>query len=122
MSNFAIAALVWLALAAHIMVGIAVWRRWTTLPLVPMLNFVMAFGVVIYWVQRWIGAYVKHYKLYATDQLLPLYAILVCLVSALSVAGKLSTTVPNWIVFALQAAVTLAAVVFVMNFKITRLI
>ncbi len=122
MSDFIITGIVYLALAAHIVVGVVAWRRFSTLPLVPVLNFIMAFGVLVYWVQRWYDALTKGIKLDATDQLLPAYATLVCILSVLFLAGKITTSVPNWIVFVLHLLAVEAALLFMLNFKITRLI
>jgi hypothetical protein len=99
----------------------AVWRRWSTLPLLPLLNLVVAAGVLAYWAGKWYGYVFKHITWYATDQLLPLCAIGVCCLSGATLAGKYSGTWPHWCVFGVDMLVLLAAALFFSLFNMDRL-
>ena len=117
-----VATLTWLALAVHVIVGILVWRRVTSVPLLPWLNLVMALGVLSYWIPRWISYVTRGIIWYATDQLVPLFALVVVVLAAFSLTGRMHTMVPHWVIYAIHFAVSIAAVVFVSTFRITRLI
>jgi hypothetical protein len=111
----------WAAIVAHAGVLVATRYRRSDVRLVPSLNLVMAMCVLLYWMPRWYS-YVKGVAWYATDQLLPLYALLVCVVSGLALSGHYRGTTPHWILFGLHALVCVAAAVFLGTFRITRLI
>ncbi|MEP6781511.1 MAG: hypothetical protein ABJC26_16555 [Gemmatimonadaceae bacterium] len=122
MSDFYIKITVFAALLAHIIVGGAVGRRMTTLSLLPGLDLILGLALLGYWVQRWFGAATHGYKLYLTDQLFPLYGLIVCVVSLMTMTGRISSLVPAWIMFAIHALVLIAATLFMMTFKMNRLI
>ena len=48
---------------------------------------------------------------------MPLYAILVCVLAAGTLAGRWSATTLNWLVFTLHAVVFVGAVLFVTFFR-----
>ena len=53
MSDAAIIVLVWFAIVAHVAVAYAVRMRRSDLPLLPMLNLLVAMCVLGYWIPRW---------------------------------------------------------------------
>jgi hypothetical protein len=122
MNNAVPMAIAWLALAAHVAIGIAARRRLSDLPLLPLLNLAAALCVLAYWVQKWYGYLTKGITWYVTDQLLPLYAILVCVLAGLAIAGRYSGSVPNWVVFGVDTTALLAAALFLTFFRMNRLI
>lgn len=121
MSDTALKAVAWLALAAHVVVGVAAARRPTAAPLVPLLNLVVALCVVGYWAQRWYGYLAHGVTWHAADRLLPLAALAVCMLAGLTLAGRLHAAVLHWIVFGVDALAALAAVAFVTFFRMDRL-
>lgn len=121
MSDSFVIAVAWLAFAAHVAVAVAVRRRVTDLSLVPLVNLVVALCVLAYWGQRWYGYIAKGITWYFSDQLLPLCAILVCLLSGATLSGRYHGTAPHWVVFGLDAIVLLAAALFFTFFKMNRL-
>jgi hypothetical protein len=122
MRNAVLVTLAWLALAVHLAVGIAVGRRWSGTSLLAMLNLATAACVLCYWIPRWFDYAFRGITWYATDQLLPLYAILVCVLAALTLAGRIGAIAPQWIVFGIHTIVLLVGAVFFSIFKINRLI
>ena len=114
--------LAWAAVVAHAGVFIATRYRRSDVSLVPSLNFVMALCVLLYWVPRWYSYLVKGVTWYATDQLVPLYALLVCVFSGLALTGHYRGSTLHWILFGIHALVCVAAAVFLGTFKVTRLI
>ncbi len=121
MTDATIKPLVFLVLAAHIAVGIAVPSRRTARPLLPLLNLVMALAVIAYWVPRWYSYVARGITWYATDQLVPAYAILVCLLSGLALSGRYRGMVPHWLVFGLDAAVLVAFAAFILSGPFKRM-
>ncbi|MEP6832844.1 MAG: hypothetical protein ABJB74_05590 [Gemmatimonas sp.] len=122
MSDFSVRILVWFALIAHVTVGVVSWRRGTVLPLVPIVNLLTASGVVAYALQRWYGVFAHGIIWYGTDQLLPLYALVVCIFSVMSLLGKVVAAPLHWTILVLHLLVVIAAVLFVTFFKMTRMI
>jgi len=121
MSDATAIAIAWLALAAHAAVAIAVRRRVTDLPLVLLVNLAAALCVLAYWGQRWYGYIAKGVTWYVSDQMLPLYAVLVCLLSGATLLGGYHGTLPHWVIFGIDALVLLAAALFFTFFKLNRL-
>jgi hypothetical protein len=121
MSNVALSAIAWIALILHVAVGVAARRQVTELPLVPILNLLVALGVIAYWVQQWYGYIANGIIWYATDQIVPLYALLVCLLSGLAIAGRYSGSLPHWIVFGIDTAVLLGAALLFTVVRFNRL-
>lgn len=123
MSNVAIRALLWCVLFAHLTAGVLSWRRGSALPLLPLINFATAAAVVAYWMQRWYGVLVRGITWHGTDQLLPLYALAVCIFSGVALAGKGGAAGPvHWSIFTLHLLVVIAATLFFTFVKITRMI
>ncbi len=121
MSDAAIVVLVWSAIAMHLAVAVAVRSRRSDLTLLPILNLVVALCVLGYWIPRWYSYVTKGIIWYATDQLVPLYAIMVCVLSGFALAGRYRGTVPHWIVFGVDSAVLIAFAIFMITFKLKRL-
>lgn len=120
-SNIALITVAWLAVAVHIAAAIATRRRLSDLPLVPLVNLGMAVCVLIYWAQRWHGYLARGVTWYATDQLLPLYALLVCALAALTLGGRYAGTLPHWVIFGVHAVGVCLAALFLTFFRIGRL-
>jgi hypothetical protein len=125
MSNVALVVTAWLAVVVHVVVGIVAWRRpggAPGAPLVPLLNLAVALCVMGYWVREWYGYVANGTTWYVTDQLLPLYAIIVCTLSLLALGGRYAGTVPHWLVFGIDAVVLLGAALLFSTFRMNRLI
>ena len=114
-------AVAWLALAVQLLVGIVALRQKSMLPLIPLLNLVAALGVLAYWGQRWYKYLFQGVIWYATDQLIPLYAILVCILAVLTLSGRYPGVFLNWVVYGADTLVLLAAALFFSLFRINRL-
>ena len=121
LSDSFIIVIAWIAVAVHVVIAIAVRRRMTDLPFVPLLNLATALCVLAYWGQRWYGYLTKGITWYLSDQALPLWAILVCVLSGLSLAGRYNGTLPHWLVFGIDGLVLLAAALFFTFFRMNRL-
>ena len=117
MSDFAIAAIAWIGLALHLIVGILAIRTAGLRPLVPAVNLITAACVLAYWVHRWYGYLFRGITWYATDQLIPLYAIFVCVLAGGTLASRYSAVTLNWLVFTFHAVVFVGAVLFVTFFR-----
>ena len=122
MSDISIRVLVWFAVIAHLAFGVVSWRRGSALPLLPLINLAVAACVVAYWIVRWYGVIAHGIIWYANDQLLPLYALAVCVFSALALGGKVVAQPVHWVIFCLQSLVLIAAALFFTFFKMTRMI
>lgn len=121
MSNAALIAFTWAAFAIHLLVGLAVLRRWTTLPLLPLLNLLVALCVVAYWLPKWYSYMNQGITWYASDQLVPLYAILVGALAVFTLTGRYAGNGLHWTVFAIDTLVLLAAALFFSLFRMDRL-
>lgn len=111
----------WLAVAVHAAVMVAVRRRMTGFSVVPLVNLATALCVLAYWVPRWYGYATRGITWYVSDQALPLCAILVCVLSGMSLAGRYHGTLPHWLVFGVDGLALLAAALFFTFFKMNRL-
>ena len=56
-----------------------------------------------------------------TDQWIPAYALLVCVLAGMTLAGRYQGTVAHWLIFGLNTLVLLVAALFFASFKMTRL-
>lgn len=119
MTDTVVATLVWIALALHIVVLIVTLRSAGSRPLVPLLNLAVALSVLGYWVSRWYSYVFQGVTWSASDQIIPLYALLVCALSLLSLSGRYQAL--NWIAFGIHSVVILGAVLFVTFFRMDRL-
>ena len=117
MSNLVIAAIAWVGLGLHLIVGILALRSAASRQLVPALNLITAACVILYWVHRWFGYLSRGITWYASDQLIPLYAIFVCVLAGGTLASRYSAATLNWLVFAVHAVVLVGAVLFVTFFR-----
>lgn len=117
MSDSVILFLSWLAVALHAVAALATLRHWTKLPLVPWLDLVVGICLLAYWVPRWF----KGQLWYVTDKLVPLYALMVCILALGAITGRFGGMVPQWIIFVLHALVLLAAALFFSLFRMDRL-
>ncbi|MFZ1686534.1 MAG: hypothetical protein WAU70_03870 [Flavobacteriales bacterium] len=122
MKNIALIAFVWCAFAVHVFVALAAIRRWTELPVLLLLNLTMALCILAYWSMKWFSYLAHDITWYASDQLVPLYAVLVCILALLALTGRYDGPALQWTVFAIDALVLLAAAVLLSLFKIDRLI
>ncbi len=121
MKDSTIVVLVWCAIVAHIAVGVLTkWRR-TDLPLLPLLNLIVALCVLGYWIPRWYSYIAKGITWYASDQLVPLYAVVVCVLSGVALTGRYRSAWPHWVVFAVDACALIVFAVFMSTFKMKRL-
>jgi hypothetical protein len=119
------AILAWIRLTTHLVVGVVVLRRLTApsaLRLLPFLNLVMALCVVAYWVREWYGYMTRGVTWYASDQLLPLYAISVGILSAIALAGWYDGRVAHWLVFAVDTLALACATLYLTFARFDRLI
>src|SRR5689334_1840089 len=105
MTDLLIATLAWIALGVHLVVGIATVRSAGWRPWLPLLNLTIAVCVLAYWTQRWYGYLLRGVTWYASDQLVPLYALLVCALTVASLSGRYQAAALNWAVFAIDAIV-----------------
>jgi hypothetical protein len=121
MSDFVIGTIAWVALGLHVVVGLVALRSGQSRPLVPLVNLASATGVLAYWAYRWFGYLFRGITWYATDQLIPLYALLVCVLTVLSLSGRYPGVVLNWFVFFINGLVLIAAVLFLSFFRLNRL-
>jgi hypothetical protein len=121
MGDAAIKAITWLALGTQLLVGAAVARHRAPASLIPLLNLVAAAAVLAYWGRRWFGYLFRGITWYATDQWIPAYALLVCVLAGLTLAGRYQGTVAHWLIFGLNTLVLLGAAVFFSSFRMTRL-
>lgn len=111
----------WFAVLTHVVIGWIAWRRPVSVPLVPLLNLSFALCVLGYWVQRWYGYATKGITWYASDQLVPLYGLVVAVLAALAITGRLSASLPNRLIFGVDGLILTAAALFFTFFRLTRL-
>lgn len=121
MTNTQFTAVAWIALLAHIVIGVLTYRRMSSAQLIPLLNVGVALCVLGYCLTRWYGNVFRGIVWYWTDQVLPLYAILSLCAAVMALTGRMQITWPNTAVFAGNALVSAAAVVFVSTFRVNRL-
>jgi len=121
MSDATLRALAWSAFIIQVLAGAAVLRHKAPSSLLVVLNLVMAGAVLVYWGQRWFGYLFRGVTWYATDQLIPAYALLVCLLAVLTLLGRSQFGgIHGWI-FGLNTLILLAASLFFTLFRMTRL-
>ena len=121
MSDAVIKVVTWLALATQLLAGIAVWRQKAPVSVIAALNLVAAACVLAYWGRRWYGYLFRGITWYATDQLIPLCALLVFVLAILTLTGRYDGVALHWMIFGITTLVLLAAAVFFSFFKMTRL-
>ena len=121
MSDLLIATVAWIALGLHIVVGVATLRSGGWRPFLPLLNLTMAAGIVAYWASRWYGYLFQGVTWYASDQIVPLYALVVCALAVMSLSGRHQAVTLDWVIFAIHTVVVIGAVLFVTFFRMGRL-
>lgn len=121
MSDPAIRALTYLAVIVHLTIGVFAWRRGSAVPLLALVNLATAACVVVYALNDWYGVITRGIIWYGTDQLLPLYALAVCIFSIASLMGKVVATPVHWLIFSVHLIVLIAAALFFTFFRMTRL-
>ena len=117
MSNVLLATIAWIALALHIAVGVVTLRSGGWRPWLPLLNLTIGVCVLAYWASRWYGYLFQGVIWYASDQLIPAYAALVCALAIASLSGRCQAVGLNWVAFAIHSVVVIGAVLFVTFFK-----
>ena len=128
MSRYAPATLAWIGFTAHLVVGIMTLRRPAELParpLLPLLNLAVAVCVLVYWAREWYGYLTRDITWYATDQLVPAYAIAVAVASGLALAGRYDNRFTHeiqWLVFGVDALVLTGAVFYFTFARFDRMI
>ena len=122
MGNTALFILPWLAVVVHATAGLLVARRFTAWPLVPVVNGLVALGVLAYWLPRWISYATQGITWYASDQVVPLYALVVLVLSAAALSGRVTSAAPQWVVFSIDMLALLGAALFITFFRMDRLI
>ena len=120
--NVLLTVLTWIAVIVHVSVAFVAWRRSPSLPVIAITNLVVGLGVLGYWVPRWYSYFAKGILWYYTDQLVPLYALIVVAMAVATIAGRVQATVINWLFFGVNTLVIVAAALFFSVFRMKRLI
>ncbi len=121
MSDAAILVLTWICFAIHLTVAVAARRHLAPRPLIPMVNAAVAVAVLAYWVTRWYSYIFQGIKWYASDQALPLYAVIVLALSVATLVGSFKGTVIHGAILSIDGVALLAAALFFTFFKLDRL-
>jgi hypothetical protein len=108
MSNVAVVTIAWGGFVAHLVAAILARRRLVELPVVPLVNLVTSSLVLAYWAQRWYGYVFQGISWSATDQLLPLYASIVCVLAAVAMWGRSGGTL-QWVFLLIDGIALLGA-------------
>lgn len=120
-ADLTVKAVAWLAFAIQIFVGAAVFLGAQGVPRIALLNFIVGACVLVYWGQRWFGYLFHGITWYATDQLMPACALLVCVLAALSLSGRYPGVAAQWLIFIVDTLALLAAALFLTFVRFTRL-
>ncbi len=121
MDNTQILLLLWVSLAAHVAVAIAVLGSWLTFAWIPGLNALVSGAIVGYWLQKWYSYLFHGIRWNLTDQWIPAYGLAVLLLSAAYALGRNPGNGLHHLLFGLHGIVLLAAAVFFSTFKMDRL-
>jgi hypothetical protein len=121
MDDATIRAITWLALGIQLVVGAAVLRHKAPASLIPLLNLIAGGAVLVYWGRRWFDYLFRGITWYLTDQWIPAYALLVCVLAGLTLAGRFQGTAAHWLIFGLNTLVLLGAALFFSFFRMNRL-
>lgn len=121
MSDSLAAAIAWFALGLHLLVGVAAWRVETHRRWLLWLNLSVGLSVLAYWIDRWIGYLTHQIVWYASDQAMPLYAVLVCVLSGLGLSRRVVPVAVHWLLFAIHVVILLGTVLFMAFFRMNRL-
>jgi hypothetical protein len=120
MSNFAVVTIAWGAVLLHLAAAIVSRWRLTDVPLVPLVNLLTSALVLAYWAQRWYGYLFRGITWYATDQLLPLYALVVCVLAALAVWSRSAGTL-QWVFLTIDGLALLGAAIVISMMRFSRM-
>lgn len=120
MSNVAVVTLAWGAFVLHFVGAIVARRRLIELPVVPLVNLVTCALVLAYWAQRWYGYVFQGISWSATDQLLPLYALIVCVLAGVALWGR-STGTLQWSFLTIDGIVSLGAAILFSVLRFDRM-
>lgn len=118
------ATLAWTGLVAHLVVGVVALRRAAAPPayrILALLNLALGLCVLAYWVRVWHGYVVRGVTWYASDQLVPLYALAVVVLSGVALAGWYDGRLPHWLVFAVDTLAFVAATLYLTFVRFDRL-
>lgn len=121
------ATLAWIGVAAHLVVSVLALRRPAGLPahpLLPLLNFAVAVCVLAYWAHAWYGYAARGVTWYASDQIVPLYAVTVAVASGLALAGRYDGRLAHWgqwVAFAIDALALAGAALYLTFARFDRL-
>jgi len=127
LTRHAPATLAWLGLAAHVAVGVVALRRPAgspAHPLLSLLNLTVAVCVLAYWARAWYGYVARGVTWYASDQLMPLYAAAVAVVSGLALAGRFDGRLGHgfqWLAFGVDALALAGAALYLTFARFDRL-
>lgn len=111
----------WLLLIAHLFTAVFAVKFPVHIRLVPVLNMLVSIGVLVYWLDDWLAWFTRGVRLYATDQLIPLFSTVVLAVSILYLFGKNIGTPVHWGIFIVHFIIIIIATLFMMFFKMDRL-
>jgi hypothetical protein len=111
----------WSGLCFHAAAVLAVWRRPGSVTPLVSVNLVTSLSVLGWWASRWYGS-LRHGTTWSlSDQALPLYAFLICLLCGVTLTGRTPGAALHWLAFALHAIVLLVAALFLTFFRFGRL-
>jgi hypothetical protein len=120
MSNFAVVMIVWVGVLGHLAAAIVSRRRLVDIPIVPLVNLVTSALVLADWAQRWYGYLFQGITWYASDQLLPLYALIVCVLSAMAMrSGSIGAL--QWVFLAIDGVALLGAAILIGVLRFDRM-
>jgi hypothetical protein len=117
MSNSLFTTLAWLGFAAHVVAGLVAWRRIGDVRLVAGVNLIVALIIVGYWTTRWYAYLADGAERNITDQLFPMFAVLVASLATGTLAGWWTLAGLHWTVLALHGLVLLGAVLYAGFFR-----
>ena len=120
--NASPAVIAWFALLVHILVGFLARRRPPTTTPIVWLNLAAALCVIAYAARDWYAILTREMTWYLSDQLVPLAAVLICLLSGVTLAGRYHGTLPHWLVYGLDVFILVSAAAYLTFFKLNRLI
>ncbi len=121
MNNRTLQVALWLAVTCQIVGGAAVATRKAPPATLVVLNLVTALSVVAYWGWQWFGYLFRGITWYASDQLLPAYALAVVALASFTLFGRVEAVGVHRALFGLHTLVLLLAALFFSFFRITRL-
>ena len=121
MNNRTLQVAVWLLFTSQILCGAAVATRKAPASTLVVVNLVAAGAVVAYWGWQWYGYLFRGITWYATDQLLPAYALSVVVLSLFTLFGRVEAVGVHRFIFGVHTLVLLLAALFFTFFRMTRL-